>query len=656
MNGSIPAHKLAYESRRSLDRIFARLDEYRKCFSDPSELDESCRNEFDERLRANWEELFGSLYKLYGFRYDFFFHLEQIVLSAFSSYSSRSEEMRQLDIERNHDPLWYRRQTMLGGALYVDLFSEDLQGLVQRIPYLKEMGFTYVHLMPLFKTPNGENDGGYAVSDYRNVDEKLGTIQDLKDLAAAFRKEGISLVVDFVFNHTSDDHEWARRAQSGEAEYEDYYYVFPSREMPDRYDRTLREIFPTVRRGSFSWHDGMRRWVWTSFNDYQWDLKYANPDVFRGMMQEMLFLSNLGVEILRLDAVAFIWKQEGTNSENLPEAHELIRTFNTIARIAAPSLLFKSEAIVHPDDVLKYIDAKECQLSYNPLLMATLWESIATRDTSLLRKSIEHRHDLPEFCTWCNYIRGHDDIGWTFDDADGASVGINGYDHRQFLNQFYTGQFEGSFAKGVPFQFNPATGDMRVSGTLASLAGVEQALEMKDETLLKNAIERICVMHSVIFSIGGIPLIYLGDEWGALNDYSYEHEPRKQFDSRWVHRVKFDWPGVDNGRGWHACSLEIHNRVLQLIRARKEVKAFAGVEMELLDLGSTETLAYVREHSGDRVIVVQNLTDRKVVLEGSRIIQRGPGHYYKDLITGTEVSISSEFTLDPYEHFWLRRM
>lgn len=517
-----------YEVQRALSRVRSRLEQYRELYPSHQPLSAYHLELFDKRLKEQWPQLFSLLYRLYGFRYDFFFHLEQVVLSCYESYCARPLAMKLLDEQRSLETFWYQSEKMVGGALYVDLFAGSLAGLQEKIPYLQEMGFTYIHLMPLFKSPAGENDGGYAVSDYRSVNEALGTMEELQQLAAALREAGISLVVDFIFNHTADDHEWAKRARSGEIEFEEYYHIYPDRNVPDRFDRTVREIFPTVRRGSFSWHNDIGKWVWTTFNNFQWDLRYANPDVFRGMMQEMLFLANIGVEVLRLDAVAFTWKEEGTDCENRDEAHLLIQAFNCVARIAAPSLLFKSEAIVHPDEVLKYIDKEECQLSYNPQLMATIWEAVATRKTSLLQKTIARRFTLPEGCSWCNYLRGHDDIGWTFDDADAAALGINGFDHRAFLNQFYTGRFHGSFAAGVPFQYNPQTHDMRICGTLASLAGIEQAEALNNRTFGRFSVERICVMHSVIMSIGGIPLLYLGDEWGMLNDYSYVKDDEKK--------------------------------------------------------------------------------------------------------------------------------
>ncbi|MCR9293414.1 MAG: alpha-amylase family protein, partial [bacterium] len=449
------ANDLAAKAELSLQRLAPRL----QAIWDATEIDEHKRHEFDVRLCAHWQDLFSLLFQLYADRYDFFYHLEQILVTAAESWAARPQPLCDLDRRRSNETDWFQSEKMVGGALYVDLFSENLSRAREHVSYFKDLGLTYLHLMPLFAVRPGDNDGGYAISNYRSVDPRLGTISDLRQLSDDLRQAGISLVLDFVFNHTSDDHEWAQAAQAGDPRYQDFYYLFADRTIPDEYEKTLREIFPTIRRGNFTWHDGMQKWVWTTFNSFQWDLNYSNPSVFRAMLEEMLFIANTGVDILRLDAVAFIWKTMGTSCENLPQAHLLIQAFNRLARIAAPGLIFKSEAIVHPDEVVKYISPRECQISYNPTLMALLWESLATRKVDLLNQTLSHRHKLPVGTSWVNYLRCHDDIGWTFDDRDAELIGINAYNHRQFLNAFYTGQFAGSFARGVPFQENLQTGD-----------------------------------------------------------------------------------------------------------------------------------------------------------------------------------------------------
>jgi amylosucrase len=497
--------------------------------------------------------------------------------------------------------------------------------------------------MPLFRSPEGNNDGGYAVSSYREVDPALGTMEELSALAAKLRSAGISLVVDFIFNHTSSEHEWAQKAVSGEPGYEDFYIIYPDRDMPDAFERTTREIFPDDHSGSFiQLPDG--RWVWSTFYHFQWDLNYANPAVFRAMAGEMLFLANQGVEVLRMDAVAFIWKRLGTACESLPEAHVLLKAFNEVLRLAAPSLLFKSEAIVHPDEVIEYISPGECQISYNPLQMALTWEALATREVRLLNQALEHRHTLPEGTAWVNYVRSHDDIGWTFADEDAAEFGIDGYWHRRFLNDFYVGRFPGSFSRGVAFQENPRTGDARITGTTASLAGVE-----KGDPLGEN---RVILAHAVAMSTGGLPLIYLGDEVGQHNDYYYRNRPAEADDSRWVHRpyrpegayaVKDD-PLTMSGR--------IFERMTRLIAVRKDTPEFAGNALIPFETGHESVLGYQRPGQSTLVLVLANFGDHSTHISATTLSGFTPRA--RDLIADKEVRLVDGITLSGGEFVWLR--
>jgi amylosucrase len=603
--------QLDRESERTYQRLLARLG---KELSPSISNDRQGWQEFTTRLHRHFPALFQLYLSIYGGRYDFFFHLEDLLISLGRSWFARPRDLRALDRAREADPLWFQSNQMLGGVCYVDLFAGNLEGVKSKIPYFQELGLTYLHLMPLFKAPEGENDGGYAVSSYREIHPPLGTMDQLASLARELRSAGISLVVDLVFNHTADEHTWAERAKAGQEEYLDFYRIFPDRTLPDAYERTLREIFPDEHPGAFTFFrelfdDG--GWVWTTFHSYQWDLNYANPAVFNRMAEEMLYLANQGVEVIRLDAVAFIWKQMGTSCENLPEAHRLIQGFNAVARIAAPAMLFKSEAIVHPDEVVKYIDPAECQLSYNPLLMALLWNSLATRKVRLLSQALANRFRLHPGTAWVNYVRVHDDIGWTFSDEDAAILGVNGYDHRRFLNEFYRGRFEGSFARGLPFQENPKTGDCRISGTCASLAGLEKATQEEGAEEVELAIRRILLIHGVILTAGGIPLLYLGDEIGTLNDYSYLDDPAHQRDSRWVHRPRSDWEKYEKRKDSHSVEGCIYKGLQKLISLRKQNGAFSGGELEILRTGNDHVLGYLRVHNGEHAIVFANFSETR---------------------------------------------
>jgi len=601
---------------------------------------------FDARLRGHALTLRDELSNLYGLRADFESFLVELLNVAFAAWVERPDDLKARDRDHEEHPHWFESQEMLGGVCYVDLFAGTFKGVEAQVPYFKELGLTYLHLMPPFLCPEPHSDGGYAVSSYRATKPSLGKIADLRRLATKLRKEGISLVLDFVFNHTSDEHEWARGALAGEARYKNFFYIFPDRAQPDAYEKTLREIFPDEHPGAFSQlPDG--RWVWTTFHGYQWDLNYSNPAVFEAMAGEMLFIANLGVEFLRMDAVAFIWKQMGTSCENLPQAHNLLRAYNALARIAAPSLMFKSEAIVHPDDVVSYIAPTECQISYNPLQMALLWNSLATREVNLLQQALEHRHNLPAGTAWVNYVRSHDDIGWTFADEDAIHFGIDGFHHRQFLNRFFVNRFAGSFARGVPFQDNPATGDCRISGTAASLCGMEQGDP--------HAVARLLLMYGVALSSGGIPLIYLGDEVGTLNDPDYVKDPGKAGDSRWVHRPARDAARYEQRNDPTTDAGRIFSGLQRMIALRKHLPVLEGGHLTSFWTHNPSVLGYVRgdRRQGDssRLLVLGNFSEVEQIVNGATLAAMPESMI--DLIGNAAYSPHRGIRLAPYQMVWL---
>lgn len=662
---------------------------------------------FPERMKADMASLTGCLYRLYGSRWDFHSVLGELVKIMEDADRYRPKHLRARDEDEHRD--WFNSGCEVGMMLYVDLFAGDLGGVERKIPYLQSLGVTYVHLMPLFRCPAENNDGGYAVSSYRDVEPRIGSIEKLAALAASFHKAGIRLVLDFVFNHTSDEHEWALAARRGSAEFSDYYFIYRDKADADAWNRTLREIFPDSRRGSFTWVDEVGGWVWTTFNSFQWDLNYANPAVFLAMCREMLSIANLGVDVLRLDALAFVWKKMGTTCENLPEAHVLIQAFQYVARIAAPSLCFKSEAIVHPDEVIKYIGDDECRLSYNPLQMALFWEASATRSTALLSSSLRKRWSIPASCGWVNYIRCHDDIGWTFSDDDAQECGINGYDHRHFLNRFYMGIFPGSFAKGEPFQFNPATGDCRVCGTMASLSGFEEALALyrrgfdsgdadilsRAELHASMAVARMTMLYASLFALPGIPLLYAGDETATLNDYSYRDVKGKKDDSRWVNRIAADWkrierigalagapladasfsaasatsatsatscvPSGDPAEWLLTRQARVFAALKRIIAVRKAEPAFRGSSVEFVDIGDARVLAFVRrartENGVSVVRVLANFSEEPVLVHprarGSAFVHSACAGG-NDLLSGEELGRAGAITLAPYQAIWLK--
>ncbi|MHA7285320.1 amylosucrase [Arthrobacter sp. MDT3-44] len=629
-----PAHAL------SETRIRAELRSARRAGTPDAEWES-----FEARFDAEFPRLQSLFHRIYGPDGDA--ELLPLVLDAAASWQERPQDLKALDASRAMAPDWFSSNRMLGGVCYVDLYAGNLAGLRERIPYFRDLGLTYLHLMPLFLAPEENSDGGYAVSSYRDVDPALGTMEELADLARELRGNGIALVVDFIFNHTSNEHEWARRAVAGDPEYRDFYWIYPDRDMPDAYERTVREIFPDDHPGSFvQLEDG--RWIWATFHSFQWDLNYRNPRVFRAMAGEMLYLANQGVDVVRMDAVAFIWKQLGTTCESLPEAHLLLQAFNAVCRLAAPSLLFKSEAIVHPDEVVQYIDPGECQLSYNPLQMALIWNSLATREVSLLAQALERRHDIPAGTAWVNYVRSHDDIGWTFSDEDAAELGINGHDHRRFLNAFFVNRFPDSFARGVPFQDNPRTGDCRISGTTASLAG----LEAGDGA----AVARILLAHSIILSTGGIPLLYLGDEVGQLNDYGYLDDPAKAEDSRWVGRPTYPAERYATRTDPTTDAGTVFPWLRHLIDVRKSTPELAGGRLLPFTTHNAHVLGYQRpgllDGEESTVVVLANFADTPQHISAGTL--SGLPESALELLSGEPAHLRTGLTLEPHGVRWLR--
>ncbi|WP_373753526.1 alpha-amylase family protein [Neisseria weixii] len=594
---------------------------------------------FNERLQTYFPSLMYELDNVYGNNEAVLPMLEQLFSQAWQSYSQRAKSLKQTDAAREADPDWILSNKQVGGVCYVDLFAGDLQGLKTKIPYFKELGLTYLHLMPLFKCPEGKSDGGYAVSSYRDVNPALGTIDDLRDVIAALHEAGISVVVDFIFNHTSNEHHWAVECAAGNPLYDNFYYIFPDRWMPDQYDRTLREIFPDQHPGGFSQlEDG--RWVWTTFNSFQWDLNYSNPWVFNAMAGEMMFLANLGVDILRMDAVAFIWKQMGTTCESLPQAHALIRAFNSVMRIAAPGVFFKSEAIVHPDEVVQYISQNECQIGYNPLQMALLWNTLATREVNLLHHALTYRHNLPEHTAWVNYVRSHDDIGWTFADEDAGQFGIHGYDHRQFLNRFFVNHYDGSFARGEPFQYNPTTGDCRVSGTAAALVGLAQNDPF--------AVDRLKLLYSIVMSTGGLPLIYLGDEVGTLNDTDWSHDENKRDDSRWAHRPRYNEELYNQRHDESTTAGQIYQGLRHMIEIRQNNPRFDGGRLVTFYTHNKHVIGYIRNNA---LLAFANFSEFPQTIT-AHALQAMP-FQATDLISGETVKLNQDVELRPYQVMWL---
>ncbi|MFW6184692.1 MAG: alpha-amylase family protein [Chloroflexota bacterium] len=616
---------------------------------------------FATRYKTYLSDVLPPLRKLYGERPDFESLLYQFLAIAARGYAARPPDLRLLDLQRQAEPDWYQKPDMVGYVCYTDRFAGTLHGVEERISYLKELGVTYLHLMPLLQPRPGPSDGGYAVMNYRQVNPELGTMQDLARLARRLRENGISLCIDLVCNHTAKEHRWAQKAMDGDQRYQDYYLMFADRAEPDRYEQTLPEVFPEFKRGNFTYYEELDRWVWTTFNEYQWDLNYRNPAVFAEMLHIILFLANQGVEVLRMDAVAFMWKRLGTDSQNQPEAHYLLQAFRALSRMAAPGLLLKAEAIVSPDRLIHYLGRgraanKECEIAYHNLLMVLLWSGLAEKRVVLLTHALQQMPEIPSSCAWATYARCHDDIGWAVTDEDAAGVGLSGVLHRAFLSDFYSGRFPGSFARGATFQYNARTGDRRISGTLASLAGLETALDNEDDAEVELAVRRIVLLHNILFVFGGIPLIYMGDELGMLNDYGYLGDPDLVGDNRWLHRPRMDWELATERHDKETVAGRIFQAIRRHVAARKETVALhAQAGAYPVWTHNDQVFGLLRVSARGRLLVLANFSAERQTVARSRVHELGLSGDLVDRLQDRGVGSHSDFFLGPYEVLWLEQ-
>jgi amylosucrase len=570
---------------------------------------------FQVRLARHFADFYEPLARLYGEDLEF----DGVAAAMAEAYAAREERLRQLDYEREITPDWFQRQSQAGYIAYADRFAGTLAGVRRRLPYIRELGLGYLHLMPLLRPRRGENDGGYAVAGYRDVDPGLGTMDDLRELSAALHDDGMSLCVDLVINHTAPEHEWAQRAIAGDVAFRDYYLTYPDRTEPDAFERTLPLVFPDFKPSNFTWSEELGRWVWTTFNEWQWDLDYANPAVFVAMLENLLFLVNVGIDVLRLDAVPFMWKRLGTNCQNQPEVHELLQAYRAIVRVVAPAVAFKAEAIVSPRDLVGYLGlgrhaGRECDLAYHNSLMVLLWSTLASRRVELMTQTLRAMPVAPAGSTWITYVRCHDDIGWAITEENAAAAGEDAHEHRKFLVRYYQGHFWESFARGAVFQpeFN---GEGRTSGTAASLAGLEAALAAGDEQAVDLAVRRILLLYGVAFSYGGIPLVYMGDELGLLNDYGHRDDPARAADNRWLHRPWMDWEAAERRHTAGTVEARLFGGLRALAGARRECVALHGAgSVEPFATGNPHVFGYRREHRGAAFLGLANFSEHEQAL------------------------------------------
>ena len=602
---------------------------------------------FEARLRQNYDELKWLYCELY--------HNDENAFSYFiemlrRSYAARSPALRILDESRVAHPDWYRANDLIGMMLYVDAYAGDLHGLLDKIPYWEECGINYIHLMPLLKTVKGRSDGGYAVADFRTVQPELGTMEDLERLSEACHAHGICLCLDFVMNHTSEDHPWARAARAGDPTARARYFFYDSWDIPNQYEETVPQVFPTTAPGNFTWLDDCKQVVMTFFYPYQWDLNYANPMVFNDMTENLLYLTARGIDIIRLDAVPYIWKALGTDCRNLPQVHTLTRMMRLACEIVCPGVLLLGEVVMEPKELAPYFgttEKPECHMLYNATTMCTTWHTVATQDTRLLRHQMDQLAQLPREYVFLNYLRCHDDIGWGLDYPFLRQFGMEEVPHKQFLNAFFAGEFPGSFSRGERYNDDPTLGDARMCGTTASLCGIESALSRNDDDALRLAADLDLTLHAFVLSQSGIPIIYAGDEVGQFNDYSYHFDPDKADDSRYIHRGKFDWKTAEERDDKTSWRWQLFHGLRRMEEIRKRYDVFsASAEFSTFDPGDTRVLGLRRAFRGQVLLALFNFI-------GAELTVTNPDFNGAVDLLDEQAMVQDPVALPPYGFKWL---
>ena len=606
--------------------------------------------EYEARFNQYYDELKWLYCELYKNQDE---ALEQLCGQMYRFYTERKAALKRMDRERAKNPQWYKGNRMVGMMMYTDAFAGDLKGVLKHLNYIEECGVNYLHLMPLLDTPEGRSDGGYAVSDFRKVRPDLGTMEDLECLAAECHKRDVSICLDFVMNHTSEDHEWARKARMGDPEYQSRYFFYDNYDLPAQFERTVPEVFPTTAPGNFTWVADAGKYVMTTFYPYQWDLNYWNPVVLNEMVGNMLNLVNRGIDVIRIDAVPYIWKQLGTNCRNLPQVHSIVRIMRIICEIVCPGVLLLGEVVMEPDKVVPYfgsVEKPECHMLYNVTTMAATWNSVATKDIRLLRQQMNVVSSLPKDYVFLNYLRCHDDIGWGLDYPWLKQFGIDEVSNKKYLNDFLTGQYPGSFGRGELYNSDPESGDARLCGTTASLCGIEKAAYERDEEALKKAVRLDLMLHAYMLSQSGIPVIYSGDEIGQENDYTYHENPKKWDDSRYLHRGSFRWD-LEKKRSVKGSLQEtIFEGIKKLESIRAQFPVFCtDAEVWTIDTWDDAVLGLVRRSGEEKLIALFNFSEFDKVAW----INEEDG-MYKDLISGRKLEAKG-VQIPAYGVYWLMR-
>lgn len=580
-----------------------------------------------------WPDAVEALEELYGGHPGFANWLVSLRAVVDAAVAGRRKDLQAWDASHAR---WWRRAATVGYSTYVDRFGGTLTGVAGRLDYLQALGVTYLHLLPLMKPRAGESDGGYAVADFEDVNPALGSLDDFKALMDEARSRDVQVVVDLVCNHVADDHRWALGARAGEARYRDFFHLIADEAEVRSWEAHLLEVFPDTAPGNFTWSDEVGAWVWTSFYPYQWDLNYANPDVFLAMTSTLLNLANMGVSGFRLDSTGFLWKQQGTTCRNLPQVHKVLAAWRALLSMVAPGVVLKAEAIDRLEEVLPFFgspEEPECDLAYANGVMAGAWASVALGSAQPVRSLIEAAATRPEQGAWINYVRCHDDIIFS-----GLTPHVSPERQGEAAARLI-GEGPSGFGRGEIFQ---------VFGGVPSLNGMAASLCGLDTDAHGEA--RLRLLYGLCFALDGTPVIYMGDEIGLANDDDYRSDPERAAEGRWLQRPAMDWTLADGAARGFGPSARIHAVMTAYARIRARHPGFADPSPVRVDEGQPDSVLGLRRGADEGGLqILANFSDRPV---RARVDLKQP---WVDLLGG-DIDVEGEVVvLQPYDVKWLAR-
>ena len=508
------------------------------------------------------------------------------------------------------DPLWYKDAIIY--QLHVKAFFDsdnngigDFKGLTQRLDYIKDLGVTAIWVMPFYPSPM--RDDGYDISEFKSVHQDYGTRRDVRAFVRRAHELGLKVITELVINHTSDEHPWfqrARRAPKGSALRN--YYVWS--DTPDRYDGT-RIIFTDTERSNWTYDEVAGQYYWHRFFSHQPDLNHENPQVFRSIMGVMRFWLDAGVDGLRLDAIPYLIEREGTDNENLPETHELLKKMRAEMDARYESRLFLAEANQWPEDVLPYFgDGDECHMAFHFPLMPRIYMALAQEDRHPIVEIMHQTPDIPDSCQWAVFLRNHDEL----------TLEMVTDSERDYMYQTYA--------------TDPR---MRVN------VGIRRRLA----PMMENDRPRIELLNSLLMSMPGTPIVYYGDELGMGDNIFLGDRDAVRTPMQWTGDRNAGFSRTDPARmylppimdavyGYESVNVEAQGRsagsllnwMKRIISVRKAHQAFGRGSLEFLHPGNRKVLAYLREYEDESILCVANLarSAQPVELDLSRFRGRVP--------------------------------